>query len=88
MDTILWQLLLQAFLIFLNAVFACAEIAVISMNDMRITQLAAAGDKRAKKLEKLTEHYTERQLRELEEIFVACSRYEASFWDMAWQKKL
>jgi len=55
MDTILWQLLLQAFLIFLNAVFACAEIAVISMNDMRITQLAAAGDKRAKKLEKLTE---------------------------------
>ncbi len=55
MDTILWQLLLQAFLIFLNAVFACAEIAVISMNDMRITQLAAAGDKRAKKLAKLTE---------------------------------
>ena len=55
MDTILWQLLLQAFLIFLNAIFACAEIAVISMNDMRITQLAAAGDKRAKKLVKLTE---------------------------------
>ena len=42
----------------------------------------------AQMLEKLTEHYTERQLRELEEIFVACSRYEASFWDMAWHRKL
>jgi len=55
MDTILWQLLLQAFLIFLNAVFACAEIAVISMNDTKIAQMAAAGDKRAKKLALLTE---------------------------------
>ena len=55
MQTILWQLLLQFFLIFLNAVFACAEIAVISMNDIRIDQLAAAGDKRAKKLQKLTD---------------------------------
>lgn len=35
-------------------------------------------------LEKLTEHYTEQQLQYLEEIFVACSRYEAAFWDMAW----
>ncbi len=55
MQTILWQLLLQFFLIFLNAVFACAEIAVISMNDIRIDQLAGAGDKRAKKLQKLTD---------------------------------
>jgi len=54
MDTILWQLLLQAFLIFLNAVFACAEIAMISMNDTKIAQLAAGGNRRAKKLEKLT----------------------------------
>ena len=53
MDTILWQLLLQAFLIFLNAIFACAEIAMISMNDQKITQMSAAGDKRARKLEKL-----------------------------------
>ena len=55
MDTILWQLLLQAFLIFLNAVFACAEIAVISMNDTKISQMAAAGNKKAQKLAKLTE---------------------------------
>ena len=31
--------------------------------------------------------YQIRQLRELEEIFTACSRYEASFWDMAWEER-
>lgn len=35
-------------------------------------------------LERLTADYTEAQLRYLEEIFVACSRYELSFWDLAW----
>lgn len=55
MTTILWQIALQFILIFLNAVFACAEIAIISINDARIDQLAAAGDKRAVKLKKLTE---------------------------------
>ena len=54
MSTIVWQIVLQLILIFLNAVFACAEIAIISMNDARIDQLAAAGDKRANKLQKLT----------------------------------
>ena len=39
------------------------------------------------KLEELTAGYTEQQLRYLEEIFVACSRYEASFWDMAWEMR-
>ena len=34
-------------------------------------------------LERLTKDYTEEQLRYLEEIFTACSRYEASFWAMA-----
>ena len=37
--------------------------------------------------EKLTVDYTEAQLRRLEEIFTVCSRYEAAFWDMAWEKK-
>lgn len=55
MTTILWQIALQFILISLNAVFACAEIAIISINDARIDQLAAAGDKRAVKLKKLTE---------------------------------
>lgn len=55
MDTHIWgQLLLQLCLILLNAIFACAEIAVISMNDARMAQLSAQGDKRAKRLEKLT----------------------------------
>lgn len=48
------QILLQVILIGLNAVFACAEIAVISMNDNRLEQLAAAGDKRAVRLSRLT----------------------------------
>jgi len=53
-DPILWQLLLQLVLIIINAVFACAEIAIISMNDNKLAKLTAAGDKRAIKLTKLT----------------------------------
>ena len=54
-DSILGQLLLQLVLIILNAIFACVEIAVISMNDAKLAKLAASGDKRAIKLVKLTE---------------------------------
>ena len=36
-------------------------------------------------LEELTKDYTEQQLCHLEDIFVTCSRYEAEFWDMAWE---
>ena len=54
MDTVIWQLLLQLILIALNAVFACAEIAVISINDIKLQQLEAQGDKRAGRLLKLT----------------------------------
>ena len=46
-DPIIWQLILQVVLISLNAVFACAEIAVITMNDAKLAKLAAEGDKRA-----------------------------------------
>ncbi len=52
---ILWQLGLQLFLIISNALFACAEIAVISMNEHKIAKLASNGDKRAIQLVKLTE---------------------------------
>jgi thiaminase/transcriptional activator TenA len=34
--------------------------------------------------DRLTQHYTEAQIRHLEEIFVACSRYELAFWELAW----
>lgn len=39
---------------------------------------------RIKLIERLTKDYTEEQLHHLEEIFVACSRYELQFWDMGW----
>ncbi len=51
---IVGQLLLQFILIMLNAFFACAEIAVISINDAKLALLAAQGDKRAVRLQKLT----------------------------------
>lgn len=52
--SIIFMILLQVILIALNAVFACAEIAVISMNDSKLAKLAAEGDKRAVRLAKLT----------------------------------
>ena len=55
-NLLFWQLLLQLFLIGLNAVFACAEIAVISINDNKLSRLAAVGDKRAKRLLSLTKN--------------------------------
>ena len=55
MNSIFGQLLLQVVLIALNAVFACAEIAVLSVNEAKITKLEESGNKKAKKLRKLTE---------------------------------
>ena len=54
MDSIFLMLGLQILLIALNAVFACAEIAVISMNDNKLAKLAQEGDKRAVRLARLT----------------------------------
>lgn len=54
MKDILPRLLLQVVLIALNAVFASAEIAVISMNDAKLAALAAAGNKKAVRLAKIT----------------------------------
>lgn len=47
-------ILLQVVLICLNAIFACAEIAIISMNDNKLAKMADKGDKRAVRLVKLT----------------------------------
>lgn len=49
------QIILQILLIAFNAVFACAEIAVISINDTRLEKLAASGNKKASRLKKLTD---------------------------------
>ena len=53
-NNILLMIGLQIVLIALNAVFACAEIAVISMNDNKLAKMAAEGDKRAIRLARLT----------------------------------
>lgn len=47
--------ILQIVLIGLNAVFASAEIAVISMNETKLKKMASDGDRRAKRLAALTE---------------------------------
>lgn len=52
---LIWLFLLQLVFIFFNALFACAEIAVITMNDNKLAKLAAAGDRRALRLARLTE---------------------------------
>lgn len=38
-------------------------------------------------MERLSEGYSEERLAHLTEIFVACSRYELAFWDMAWEQR-
>ena len=53
-QSVLLMILFQIVLIMLNAFFASAEIAVISMNDMRLAKLVEEGNKRAAKLADLT----------------------------------
>ncbi len=54
MDSIWLLLLLQVILIALNAVFASAEIAVLSINEAKLERMANDGNRRAKKLFRLT----------------------------------
>ena len=49
-------IILQIVLIFLNAVFASAEIAVISTNEAKLEKLSEEGDKKAKRLLSLTKN--------------------------------
>ena len=46
--------ILQLVLIALNAIFACAELAVLSINETKLERMAEQGDKRAKRLFNLT----------------------------------
>ncbi len=52
-NKMLLMLLLQLVLIGLNAIFACAEIAVISINDAKLEKMSSEGNKSAAKLLKL-----------------------------------
>ena len=49
-------IILQIVLIALNAIFASAEIAVVTMGETKIEKLAEEGNKKAKKLKKLTKN--------------------------------
>jgi len=51
---LLLQLFFQLVLIACNAVLSCAEIALISVNTVKLEKLSAGGDRRAKQLLKLT----------------------------------
>ena len=51
----LWQILLQILLIALNAIFACAANAVISVNGNHLKKMVAEGNRKAVRLQKLTE---------------------------------
>ncbi len=53
-SSLTFLLLIQVILIVLNAIFACLEIAFISTNEQRLTRLAKRGDRRAKRLLKLS----------------------------------
>ena len=53
---IVFQVLLQLVLIALNAIFACVEIAVIETKGAKLDKLAEDGNKRAKKLRRLTDN--------------------------------
>ncbi len=53
-DRLLWPILLQLFLIALNAIFASAEIAVLSMSEAKLSKLSEQGNRKAKRLSSLT----------------------------------
>ena len=53
-DSIVFLLLIQVILIALNAIFASAEIAVLSTNETKMSKLAEEGNKKANRLTRLT----------------------------------
>lgn len=58
MDTVIWQILVQLILIALNAFFAASEIAVISLNEVKLRRQVEAGDEKAKKMLRMVEEPT------------------------------
>lgn len=50
MNTVIWQILVQIILIALNAFFAASEIAVISLNEVKLRRQVEEGDKKAERL--------------------------------------
>ena len=56
-------LVVQIILIILNAIFASAEIAVLSMNETKLERMAEQGNGRAKRLVRLTQEPARRSSR-------------------------
>ena len=53
-DSVGFLLLIQVILIGLNAIFASAEIAILSINEAKLAKMASQGNKKAKRLSRLT----------------------------------
>ena len=53
---LMFKLILLFILIFINAFFAMSEIAIITLNDLKLQKMAEDGNKKAKKILKLTEN--------------------------------
>ena len=53
---LMFKLILLFILIFINAFFAMSEIAIITLNDLKLQKMADEGNKKAKKILKLTEN--------------------------------
>lgn len=47
-------------------------------------EYSSANDEIINFIDAVTENYTEKQIKYLEEIMINCSRYEAMFWDMSY----
>ena len=54
-NSIIWQIVLLFCLILVNAFFAMSEIAIISLNTNKMAKMAEEGNRKAKKLLKLTD---------------------------------
>ena len=52
----IWELLLLVFLMFINAFFTCAELALISLNKNKLEKMSESGNRRAKRILSLTRH--------------------------------
>ena len=55
-DSVGFLLLIQVVLILLNAIFASAEIAVLSFNEIKLNKMAEQGNRRARRLSRLTKN--------------------------------
>jgi len=53
-DPLIWRLLLLLLLIFINAFFTCAELALISLNKNKLEKLSTSGHRQAKRILVLT----------------------------------